>query len=395
VISLNRFFVYAMSVFSFLLLQNWMLSSFNGVSNAEFILISIFILYFLLGDTVVLNKFDMYFLFVIVWYCLGGVLFDGVDAPGFFYQLKSFAGFFVVFYLSRSIIKTEQDLFFLFKSTLLGVVGLTISVFVNGFNEIGLSSFAGQRDILIASGLTWNGYVGLLSLIFAVALHLFIYNVKFKRDYYIYLVLMLGIIFIVVLSSGRQAISTIAIMALLAIFFYQNGRKRILAGLYFSLFMLFFYSSYVVVSIYFPEFYSFSTDKYDTYIDDLIYVRLYTGFLEPLNSFSFSEMMFFGDPSLNKHNIFTTVLYKFGFVGFVVYFARFFHLTSYIYRFTHASKTQVAYNLKGLYVLTLVSFMLTNFVANIWYQSYLYGYIFWMFIGAIFGVLKSGSKNNT
>jgi len=369
------------------------MSTASGVSNAEFFLIVLFTLYVFFGGKVSISKIDIYFVLIVFWYYLGGLIFDRVSEPGFYYQLKNFIGFFIVFYLSRNIVKTEQDLYFLFNSIILGVVGLTISVFINGFNNIGVSSFAGQRDIFIASGFTWNGYVGLLSLVFTVVLHLFIvnFNLNSKRYYYTYFILMLSVVFIVVLSSGRQAISTISIVVMLSIFMYLRGVGRVLGVLYFSLFLLFLYISYFIISVYFQDFYSFSTYKYDTYMDDLIYVRLYTGFLEPLINFDFGQMMIFGDPSLNKHNIFTTILYKFGFVGFFIYFGRFVHLTIYIYYRSRVSKLQNIYNFKKLYILVLVSFFLTNFVANIWYQSYLYGYIFWIFIGAIFGVVKFNS----
>lgn len=358
-------------VFSILLLgQDILLLPFNGTSIAEPLIVISFL--FSLYNIKKISFSDVFFIIIIAFYILSSFTSSSILDGGVQYQLKNYIFFLVLYLTTKNVCQTEPRYLTLISAVILSVSLMIILSLMNGLNY-GILKFATNRAIDVFPGIKWNGLVAIISLIFPIVLHFHLKKMKvLLLPAYFFLTFLL---FVVVLSGGRQALLTIAITSTIQIFFQKNDLKNKTKLFMFLFCFIMYVLSEFITKIYFSDFYSFSQSKMENIFVDFYQVRLLGGFVYPLLEFDLLNYFFLGDTINNKHNIFTTMLYKIGFIGCFIFFSHYFYI--------YLKMRRISSEYSSLAFLVFVSFFLTNLIANIWYQVFQYGYFFWILIALI------------
>ncbi len=340
----------------------------------------------------VIDRVAILFIAMIVMLGLSAVYQDTYFRSDFLFPFKNFTTYlflYIITFTSINDVKKLEQLFY----ALVGV-GVVMCIQARaGFMSVDISDIAYDRGLAFAGGLTWNMLVGTLSYLFPFIFILMSRNLKNQKKLLVFFLscVIVVFVFIIVLSGGRQALGTVLFSGAFYILLVK-GRvsfgKKLFALIAVG---LVFYASLWVVSTYFPEFAGFAAEKRSHLESDFINQRVINFFWYPLQDFNLGEYLIFGDGYTNKHNVVTTVLYRFGVIGSSLFWARFIAYRSkfsklYILKKEHFLD-HFAFPLNHFVLILFVNFFMTNFVANIWHQVPVYGYFMWMSFGGLMGAV--------
>ncbi len=340
----------------------------------------------------ILDRTSWVFVVMIIVLLFSAVFSNTYMRSEFLFPFKNFCTFLFIYIMGLVLVTDVRRLKLVLNSVL--VCGLVMCLQMKlGFSEYSSYDIATNRALKFAGGLTWNSLVATISLVFPIALFLLYFSIKRKKNIFVvgYSISVAVFVFTVVLSGGRQALGSIVISTILFVL-YAKG-KRLSLGDIVALVSagVALWLSFWFVDSHFQTFAEFSAHKRDSFLDDLWEQRILAGLWYPLIEYDYFVGMLIGDGWSNKHNILTTVLYRFGIVGSILFWLRFYYLGKDIKRRISQSinsykKEELCFPLHGLFIVVFISFMQTNIIANIWHQVVNYGYLTWVIFGALSGV---------
>ena len=340
----------------------------------------------------ILDRISISFLLMLIFLAFSAIYKGTYVKSEFLFPFKNLTTCFFLYLITVYTIDTPQKLTHLFYS----LVGATVVLCLkakSGFSSNDAFEIAHNRGLGFAGGYTWNALVGTLSYILPFVFILLSRSFALKKHIAKVTLVMVFVafIFIAVLSGGRQALGTMIISGILFILWNNNTAKskKIFA---LSLIFICLILSFWLVLKFFPEFARFAADKRSRVGSDFIDQRVINSLYLPLMNFDILEYLIFGDGISNKHNIITTVLYRFGIVGFIFFFLRFnFYYKNAKWLYLEKEKVfqkEFGFPIIKFILILFINFFITNYVANIWYQVIVYGYFFWISLGAIMGALS-------